>query len=679
MPLGSYRLNGIAKRLIQIIAGRAAKFLEGIGYTRISTTQSRFGGSSFQIAGYPDCIMSVHPDFAFQGDFTAECWFYFSSHDNFGGIMTYANEAGGFAYGWQILFNSNTNNLAFEMEGQSGFFIASNTVTANVWNHVALVRNGSSVVLYVNGVNSASTTSSSQIVQQSYNFVVGLERTLQARTPGFYDEIRLSKVARYTGNFTPPSSAFTKDENTVLLLHADGTNNQKVFADDADEIANIQTIHCFGGSLSTADKKFGVSSFFTNGFKVGAGMASQKLSNLSPQDNWTVEGWFKPVIGQVITLFMFGNEYFNRYTIFVDASGVVKADRYSTGLGNFTASVALTNNTWQHIAFVKNGTTGTLYIDGVSRATTTNIAVDPIGAIGFRDSIFRAGYSYNGYIDEVRFSQVARYTSNFTPASSEFSNDSNTLCLWQCNGDNGATNFTDTATYNPYTRTTKTLTAFGDAKIVTAQSRFGGASAFFDGNDKVWTNSSPNFVLDGDFTIEFWTRATNNTPQYNSIISAFGTTGVFTYPGSWAIRNRFNNINQLAMTIRTNSGWTDITTSFAITASSPSWIHVAAVRSGSTVTLYANGTSRGSATVTHPLGLDWEKLVLGGFGGSQLVAISGEGYYTGWLDEVRISNVARYTSNFTSPSSAFVNDANTVLLVHCNGANNSTTFTDDNT
>ena len=48
------------------------------------------------------------------------------------------------------------------------------------------------------------------------------------------------------------------------------------------------------------------------------------------------------------------------------------------------------------------------------------------------------------------------------------------------------------------------------------------------------------------------------------------------------------------------------------------------------------------------------------------------------MDEIRISNTARYTANFTAPTQAFVNDANTLLLLHMDGTNNSTVFIDDN-
>ena len=52
--------------------------------------------------------------------------------------------------------------------------------------------------------------------------------------------------------------------------------------------------------------------------------------------------------------------------------------------------------------------------------------------------------------------------------------------------------------------------------------------------------------------------------------------------------------------------------------------------------------------------------------------------FAGYLDEVRFSKSVRYTSSFTPSTSAFANDANTLLLVHFDESTGSTTFTDDN-
>ena len=53
------------------------------------------------------------------------------------------------------------------------------------------------------------------------------------------------------------------------------------------------------------------------------------------------------------------------------------------------------------------------------------------------------------------------------------------------------------------------------------------------------------------------------------------------------------------------------------------------------------------------------------------------------MDEIRISNVARYTATFSVATSAFSNDDNTMLLMHCDGPSGSsftaptTAFTND--
>ena len=54
--------------------------------------------------------------------------------------------------------------------------------------------------------------------------------------------------------------------------------------------------------------------------------------------------------------------------------------------------------------------------------------------------------------------------------------------------------------------------------------------------------------------------------------------------------------------------------------------------------------------------------------------------FDGWLDGIRITKgAARWTANFTPPTEAeeHTYDANNELLLHCNGTDGSTTFTDD--
>lgn len=87
------------------------------------------------------------------------------------------------------------------------------------------------------------------------------------------------------------------------------------------------------------------------------------------------------------------------------------------------------------------------------------------------------------------------------------------------------------------------------------------------------------------------------------------------------------------------------------------WYHVAFVKNGTTITAYIDGTSVGTFTDVD-MNNDSQKLMIG-------KTISGSYSHHGWMDEIRISKgVARWTSNFTSPTSAYTSDIYDVFLLH---------------
>lgn len=209
-------------------------------------------------------------------------------------------------------------------------------------------------------------------------------------------------------------------------------------------------------------------------------------------------------------------------------------------------------------------------------------------------------------------------------------------------------------------RTAKTVTAFGNAQISTAQSKSGGASALFDGTgDYLQVSSSSDFAFGtGNWTIECWFRTSNvNTSQ-----------------SLWDLRNNGGDNNApliflLNQNLRYYEDGAERMVSGAYITAANTWYHVAVVRNGSTLTLYIDGTSRATYTTSKNHGTSYTVTIADNSFGSA--------YLNGYIDEFRISNTARYTANFTAPNGPFYNDANTLLLLHCNGTNGSTTFTDD--
>ena len=76
---------------------------------------------------------------------------------------------------------------------------------------------------------------------------------------------------------------------------------------------------------------------------------------------------------------------------------------------------------WHHVAMVRNGSTITLYVDGVSKGTISNSAT--LGFASGSSGLNRLGGGLNDamYIDDFRITVgTARYTTNFTPPSREF-------------------------------------------------------------------------------------------------------------------------------------------------------------------------------------------------------------------------------------------------------------------
>lgn len=205
------------------------------------------------------------------------------------------------------------------------------------------------------------------------------------------------------------------------------------------------------------------------------------------------------------------------------------------------------------------------------------------------------------------------------------------------------------------------MTANGDVQVDTAQSKFGGASSLFDGSgDYISTSDDTDWdFTTTDATIDFWIRVNVMPPSSTDglisqqAINADGNWMIYLYStGSFAVgRQGINEIQSATGLITTGT-----------------WYHIAIVRINSTSTtkIFLDGVEKGSAT-TGVWNNSTQELKIGR---------NSDGDFDGWIDEIRISNVARWTANFTPPTSAYTTDVNTKLLLHSDGADGSTVFTD---
>jgi hypothetical protein len=168
------------------------------------------------------------------------------------------------------------------------------------------------------------------------------------------------------------------------------------------------------------------------------------------------------------------------FTIGDDSNGLVVTFfsgnfyAYMFGVGGYFTSVTPPLNQWVHVAWVRVGSTNTLYINGVARATATisgtlsSTGGVTVGRSGSSGSSF--GY-FQGSVSNFRLNNTALYTANFTPSTSPLTAVSGTQLLTLQNAtfvDNSTNAFTvtnngstPTAITYPFAYTGNTVKDFG--------------------------------------------------------------------------------------------------------------------------------------------------------------------------------------------------------------------------
>jgi hypothetical protein len=93
------------------------------------------------------------------------------------------------------------------------------------WHHLAGVFDGKEVRLYVDGRRVAARSAQGNRRRNGWPLFIGADPGAEGKAMSFFhgllDEVRLSNVARYSGDSFQPRRRFTPDADTLLLLHLD--------------------------------------------------------------------------------------------------------------------------------------------------------------------------------------------------------------------------------------------------------------------------------------------------------------------------------------------------------------------------------------------------------------------------------------------------------------------------
>jgi hypothetical protein len=394
-----------------------------------SITRTPFGGSralylgaGANYLGYPDSADWVIGT----KDFTVDCWVYldqgYPATNNYA-VLTQMN--GGNDYNDRHLFLYIASNGSVVSDcnkaGVTVYFTGTgpNTVPLNAWTHLAVVRNGTAVEIYVNGVKGSGYVLPANT---SFQDLAGPLRIGTMATDqlfkGYIDEVRFTiGRALWTANFTPPNAPYPRQEETVLLLHYDNG-----FDDSSQKRRGRGNSNA---SITTAQKKFGTQSLMLSGAQYHwyYDAADFDFDN----GDFTIDCWLYSLDnGSVNQRALFGAMNGDTTNVSVGAllyNGTIYCSLGKTGSDWYTykivGTIPFTLNTWHHYALVRTGNIIKQYIDGVLDGTPLDFGTSRIfnstaafiiGAAG------NAAYYWNGYLDEFRITKGrALWTANFTP------------------------------------------------------------------------------------------------------------------------------------------------------------------------------------------------------------------------------------------------------------------------
>ena len=311
----------------------------------------------------------------------------------------------------------------------SGTFADARIASSNVSQHATSFDDNK----IVNDISTLALRQASDQNKSAYNTNSQSVDVFQDNT-GIDTTTNASRTSdEYVATIYQAVEQFTNDSNTIMLLHLD--NNVTDSSSNGITVTNNNS-----ATFSTSIKKLGTHGLLLNGsnqYLSTPDIEGVDSSVVAPSTgDYTIEGWYKyyqvAASNYADRIYAIGNSgtpssgATPMLSFGYSNSGTSSNVNYWGSVGsvnhNFNAPVNDTN--WHHYATMRTSGTTYTYIDGVQKDSTGN----------FDDSTFlhdgtifigaRSGSTseyFYGYVDEVRYSNTARYTtgsngtSQFTP------------------------------------------------------------------------------------------------------------------------------------------------------------------------------------------------------------------------------------------------------------------------
>jgi hypothetical protein len=594
------------------------------------------------------------------GDFTLEFWSYQNALATINGTLN-------------LMVSVNTLDLFQIYQDASSFIFIINSATVistatrpafNVWNHLALVRSGTTITFYLNGL--AVATGSSSFSMTCTSMTIGGQNRSGATSPssvyhgynGYMSNFRLVKgTAVYTTNFTPSTTPLTAISGTSLLTcqsnrFVDASSNALSIS-PVGSTAAVQPFSPFYPTAAYTPQTIGGSGFFDG---TGDYLSSATSTDLQlGSSDFSLEWWeYRTAANNVDTAIVCGDGTFSALLGYYN-SGAVRFYLSTTGSSwnvfSDTSAGTTASNSWNHFVLTRSGTAFRVFLNGVlgAYATGSGSVTQTTNQIFISGGINGSSAPMEGYISGVRFVKgsipTSYQTSSTTTNTSIFTSPTAPVTTTSQGATSGdvkyLVNFTNAGVVDSTAK--NDLETVGNAQISTTQSKFGGSSMFFDGTGDFISIRRTNLLLpvaNQDFTFECWVYPTATPGAQGATIMGCGEYGT---DDNWNVN--INSSLQVSLYIwSANNSYTNTTRTVTVNA----WNHIAVARFGTgtnNLKVFVNGIGQ-SFSVNNTLVGPTRNFSIGADENGD------ESVYTGYIDELRFTlGVGRYTADFTPQTS----------------------------
>lgn len=582
---------------------------------------------------------------------------------------TDTGEQGWVGNGWAIFIDSSCRlNFGVGLAGAQGTRTTTSTVSTGTINNYIVGSydtNGDDLAYaYINGTASGSAPTARNNAATDTTTTI----TSMINDTGTVDEFRISNVQRSADWI---SAQYESMNDTLISTYgsaekAPGPVTYWAFDDpingtttkDSTTTAMNGTLNTFASPATgssgwqTQDKCISNNCLQYDGGSDYVGFTTQAITNFNQSDPFTISTWIRPAAASVgTTSYVFNKQQAvnNEFcaSIYLNSSSKIAFDTCKQNVSSVTAQSinTISANQWYFVTAVSDGTTMTLYVNGVLQ----NTATITFSSAGQSTANINLGRQYNGsnfFAGTIDDTKIYDYARSAAQVKMDYNSQGNagmsgSSAVMGVNTDNNFSNGLlgywkmDESSWTVDCSTGSVLDSSGNgnngAACPNSTGPAGGAggkfmyAGSFDGADyiSVANSSNQHIPLNGAVTMAAWVKISGN----GSIIYKLNTSN---FVNGYAMGTSSGCLSTSFFGSDGSGG--DVTDFTTCTITDNSWHHVVATYDYKTVKLYVDGILRTSQALT----------VSTSMATTDAMTLAGDQFskITGLQDETRVYNRA---------------------------------------